>query len=186
MPLWSNILCPDKEGLSGKPVKFLDGILSGFCPVNSHHYLCSMQNFKIPLECSNAKQIRIALKLLTPVHKLSEWNMSVFACCHRPARHIQSTTKGPFLSRVNSLPGCGITQLRKNIYTVVLYTSHGQWIQRWAKRWALGCEIFLPGPAWLLLSKSGPPFSLSLYVDNDHHSRPVTKPRPPRLAMQQL
>ena len=30
--------------------------------------------------------------------------------------------------------------------------------------WALGCEKFLPDPAWLLLSKSGPPFSLSLYV----------------------
>ena len=22
--------------------------------------------------------------------------------------------------------------------------------QRWTKRWALGCEKFLPGPAWLL------------------------------------
>ena len=31
-------------------------------------------------------------------------------------------------------------------------------VQRWTKRWALGCEKFLPGPAWLLLSKTGPPF----------------------------
>ena len=31
------------------------------------------------------------------------------------------------------------------------------------KRWAQGCVKFLPGPAWLLLSKTGPPFSASLY-----------------------
>ena len=36
--------------------------------------------------------------------------------------------------------------------------------QRWAKRRALGCEKFLPGPAWLLLSNTGPPFSPSQYV----------------------
>ena len=34
--------------------------------------LCSMQNFKIAIECSNAMQLRIALTLLTPVHTLSE------------------------------------------------------------------------------------------------------------------
>ena len=32
------------------------------------------------------------------------------------------------------------------------------------KRRALGCVKFLPGPAWLLLSEPGPPFSASLYV----------------------
>ena len=37
-------------------------------------------------------------------------------------------------------------------------------IQGSAKRWALGCENFLPGPAWLLLSKTGPPFSPYLYI----------------------
>ena len=36
-------------------------------------------------------------------------------------------------------------------------------LQRWTKRWTLGCEKFLPGPAGLLLSKTGPPFSPSLY-----------------------
>ena len=35
-------------------------------------------------------------------------------------------------------------------------------VQRQAKSWALGCEKFPNG--WLLLSKSGPPFSPSLYV----------------------
>ena len=33
-----------------------------------------------------------------------------------------------------------------------------------AKRWALGCEKILPCPAWLLLSKTGPPFSPYLYI----------------------
>ena len=36
-------------------------------------------------------------------------------------------------------------------------------VQRWAQRWALGCRTFLPGPAWLMLSKTGPPFSPFLY-----------------------
>ena len=36
-------------------------------------------------------------------------------------------------------------------------------VQRCTKRWALGCKKFLPGPAWLLLSKTGPPFGPSLY-----------------------
>ena len=35
-------------------------------------------------------------------------------------------------------------------------------VQRWAKKWSLGCGNFLPGPAWLLLSKTGPLFSPSL------------------------
>ena len=35
-------------------------------------------------------------------------------------------------------------------------------VQRWAKRWAQGCKKFLTGPAWLLLSRTGPPFSTSL------------------------
>ena len=29
--------------------------------------------------------------------------------------------------------------------------------------WSLGCEKFLSSPAWLLLIKTGPPFSSSLY-----------------------
>ena len=29
-------------------------------------------------------------------------------------------------------------------------------------RWVLGCIKFLPGPAWLMLSETGPPFSASL------------------------
>ena len=29
---------------------------------------------------------------------------------------------------------------------------------------ALGCEKFLPGPAWVVLSKTGPPFSGTLYA----------------------
>ena len=35
-------------------------------------------------------------------------------------------------------------------------------LQRWAKRRALGCEKFQPGSDWLLLSKTGPPFSPSM------------------------
>ena len=35
-------------------------------------------------------------------------------------------------------------------------------VQRFTIRWALGCEKFLPSPAWLLLSKTGPLFSASL------------------------
>ena len=46
-------------------------------------------------------------------------------------------------------------------------------IQGFTKRWALGCEKFLPGPAWLLLSKTGPPFSASMYVPtSDRHCAP--------------
>ena len=49
-----------------------------------------------------------------------------------------------------------------------------QRIQRWTKRWALGCEEFPPDPAWLLLSKTGPLFSTSMYegrpIENDNIS----------------
>ena len=34
--------------------------------------------------------------------------------------------------------------------------------RRFTSRWALGCEKFVHGPAWLLLSKTGPTFSASL------------------------
>ena len=37
-------------------------------------------------------------------------------------------------------------------------------VQGFTKRWALGCEKFVPSPAWLLLNKTGPPFSESLYI----------------------
>ena len=37
-------------------------------------------------------------------------------------------------------------------------------VQRWAKRWALGCEKFLLCPAWLLLSKTCPSLSPSQYL----------------------
>ena len=37
-------------------------------------------------------------------------------------------------------------------------------VQKWAKRRALGCEKSLPGPAWLFLSKTGPPFRPYLNV----------------------
>ena len=36
-------------------------------------------------------------------------------------------------------------------------------VRRWAKRWALGCEKFPPGPTWLLLRKRDPSFSPYLY-----------------------
>ena len=36
--------------------------------------------------------------------------------------------------------------------------------QSWTKKWSLGCENFRPGPTWLLLSKTGPLFSQSLYI----------------------
>ena len=36
-------------------------------------------------------------------------------------------------------------------------------LQRWAKKWSLGCVNFLPGPAWLLLSQTAPLFSPSMY-----------------------
>ena len=48
------------------------------------------------------------------------------------------------------------------------FLSYGDWycefyqreqIQKWTKRWALGCDNFLSGCAWLLLSKTGPLFS---------------------------
>ena len=46
-----------------------------------------------------------------------------------------------------------------DVYTIFLL-----FILRWTIRWVLGCEKFLPGPAWLLLSKTGSPFSASLYT----------------------
>ena len=36
-------------------------------------------------------------------------------------------------------------------------------LRRWAKKCSLACENFLPSPAWLLPSKSGPLFSPFLY-----------------------
>ena len=38
-------------------------------------------------------------------------------------------------------------------------TGHN--VQSWTKRRAQGCKKFLPGPSWLLLSKTGPPLSPS-------------------------
>ena len=47
---------------------------------------------------------------------------------------------------------------KENRYVVV-------WIvQRWTIRRALGCEKFPTSLAWLLLSKTGPPFSPSLCI----------------------
>ena len=43
--------------------------------------------------------------------------------------------------------------------TKVTSTFH---IQRWAKKWSPGCENFLPGHAWLVLSKTVHHFSPSL------------------------
>ena len=40
-------------------------------------------------------------------------------------------------------------------------------LQTWAKKWSLGCENFLPSPAWFLLSKRGPLFSPSLYMSHE-------------------
>ena len=54
--------------------------------------------------------------------------------------------ESPFQSRVE------IQRRRNCIY-----------FERWTLRRTLGCENFLPGPAWLLLSKTCPPFSPSLY-----------------------
>ena len=41
---------------------------------------------------------------------------------------------------------------------------HNTYVRSWAKKWSLGCGNFLPGPAWLLLSKTGPRFGPSLYM----------------------
>ena len=40
-------------------------------------------------------------------------------------------------------------------------------LQGSTKRRALGCEKFLRGLAWVVLSKTGPPFSRALYMIND-------------------
>ena len=45
----------------------------------------------------------------------------------------------------------------------IFLSVHSDDVQSFTKRWALGCVKFLPGPAWLVLSKTGPPFSASLY-----------------------
>ena len=62
-------------------------------------------------------------------------------------------------------PDCDALTVRLNSYQVKdrdvhKNQSHSEYVQRFAKRWALGCETFLPGPAWLLLSKTGP----TLYI----------------------
>ena len=48
-------------------------------------------------------------------------------------------------------------------------------LQRWTKRWAQGCEKCMLGPAWLLLSKTGPPSSPSTVSELflNHESCPV-------------
>ena len=43
-------------------------------------------------------------------------------------------------------------------------------VQSFTNRWALGCEKFMPGRAWLLISKTGPPFRASLYVPTSVNS----------------
>ena len=52
-------------------------------------------------------------------------------------------------------------------------TIYRTYIQRWAKKWFLGCEDFLPGVAWLLLSKTGPLF---MYNGDVNSFKNVEKP----------
>ena len=51
---------------------------------------------------------------------------------------------------------------RDNLCHKVQDDPSSQDLQRWTLLWTLGCEKFLPGLAWLLLSKTGPLFSPSL------------------------
>ena len=63
-----------------------------------------------------------------------------------------------------------IDLLKKNIllYIHPIITTY---TQRWTIVWALGCEKFLPGPAWLLLSETGPPLSASMYIFSEMFSQ---------------
>ena len=61
---------------------------------------------------------------------------------------------------------CGGLNFAHSIPDFATSPSQFSWdrknIQGSTKRRALGCEKFPPGPAWLLFSKTGPPFSGSL------------------------
>ena len=54
-------------------------------------------------------------------------------------------------------------QPRAGLLERILSETKWIFVQRWTKRWALGCEKFQPDPDWLLLSKTGPSFSQSLF-----------------------
>ena len=57
----------------------------------------------------------------------------------------------------------GVVKERERLDTArATKASPARLIQGFTKRWALGCEKFVPCPAWLLLSETGPPFSASL------------------------
>ena len=43
------------------------------------------------------------------------------------------------------------------------YLVHVYYLQEFTKRWAIGCVKFLPGSAWLLISKTGSPYPFSLH-----------------------
>ena len=60
---------------------------------------------------------------------------------------------------LNEKSGKATLQYNKRCRLKVSY--HG--IQRWAKSRALGCEKFMVGSARMLLCKTGPPYSPSLY-----------------------
>ena len=89
-----------------------------------------------------------------PVGEVPSWDIA----------DVRAASKS-FLSHLNSDLAPCITSSR---HCVHIYSCYGMLkkphIQRWTKRWALGCEKFLPGPAWLLLSRPCPPFSPSLYI----------------------
>ena len=50
-------------------------------------------------------------------------------------------------------------QVHHKFFSRSIYCNLQVYVQGFTKRWTLGCEKFLPGLAWLLLSVTGPPFS---------------------------
>ena len=93
-------------------------------------------------------------------------------CSQRPLNYVQICQKSRRIGCV--IPRCKLhcstTQPIWDFLTYLYYYAlrtlglleNIKYRDRRTKRWALGCEKFLLDPAWLLLNKTGPPFSRSL------------------------
>ena len=57
-------------------------------------------------------------------------------------------------------------EVREVAQIILQISTNADKVQGSTRRRALGCKKFLPSPAWVVLSKTGPHFSGALYILN--------------------
>ena len=105
--------------------------------------------------------ITVSLVVHWPVRRRSPCRRSRRRGCWRG----WPTCRAPLPSNSASSAPCPWGTIQQTFFTmgdIFALFGHRSWIdfidtqvQKWAKRWSLGCESFLPGLAWPLLSRTG-------------------------------